>query len=88
MNDLLFQLLESVRNDRITYASVNKDLLNPSSREYEDPSPLLTPEPQDHDDLPPPPPELSVGMNQCMAQANIEHQVSSVGCPFGNVALV
>jgi hypothetical protein len=58
--------MESVRNDRITYARVNKDLLNPILREYEDPSPLLTPEPQDHDDLPPPPPELSVELNHCI----------------------
>lgn len=73
---IFLQLLESVRNDRITYASVNKELLNPISREYEDPSPLLTPEPHDHDDLPPPPPELSVGLGQChMPQAIIEHQV-------------
>lgn len=65
-----------MRNDRVTYASVNKDLLNPVMRDYEDPSPLLTPEPHDHDDhddLPPPPPELSVELNHCMN--GIENQV-------------
>lgn len=74
------QLMESVRSDRVTYASVNKDLLNPTCREYEDPSPLLTPEPHDHDDLPPPPPELSVSVNQCSISHSVhggEHPVSS-----------
>lgn len=47
------QLLDRVRDESVTYAS-NKHP-QPHPKDYEDPSPLLTPEPQD-DYLPPPPP--------------------------------
>lgn len=42
----------------VTYASTNRDLLNPGrpAGDYEDPSPLLTPEPQEEEELPLPPP--------------------------------
>lgn len=38
-----FQLLACVHDENITYASNNQDLIPPVT--YEDPSPLLTPEP-------------------------------------------
>nr|XP_018896638.1 PREDICTED: protein tincar-like isoform X2 [Bemisia tabaci] len=47
------KLLDRVRDESVTYAS-NKHP-QPHPKDYEDPSPLLTPEPQD-DYLPPPPP--------------------------------
>lgn len=52
------QLLECVRTGSVTYARTNRDLLNPGTADYEDPSPLLTPEPHDEvddEELPPPP---------------------------------
>lgn len=54
---MCLQLLECVRTGSVTYACTNRDLLNPGSADYEDPSPLLTPEPQEEEDeeLPPPP---------------------------------
>nr|CAD7433514.1 unnamed protein product [Timema monikensis] len=53
-NTVCLQLLDSaLRDDTVTYARTNRDL-NPS--DYDDPTPLATPEPNDPDDLPPPPP--------------------------------
>lgn len=50
-----FQLLECVRTAAATYVRTNCDLLTPRPGDYEDPSPLLTPDPHE-DGLPLPPP--------------------------------
>ncbi|XP_054258919.1 protein tincar [Macrosteles quadrilineatus] len=61
------KLLEGVRTASVTYARTNCDLLMPlpaDAGDYEDPSPLLTPEPHDLPPPSPPPPPPPVSSNQ------------------------
>lgn len=70
----ILQLLACMQDESVTYASTSRDLIPPV--DYEDPSPLLTPEPlsdrDEPDGMPAPPTSSSaVIVKQCSSTANI-----------------
>ena len=62
------KLLDSaLRDDNVTYARTNRDL---TPGDYEDPSPLLTPEP------PPPPPNVTVHSSASETQVSLSPSIN------------